>query len=206
MNDPYSVLGLKNGASEEEVKKAYKKLAKMYHPDVCGNDENAAKKMQEINAAYDAIINHKDYSTGNGGGYRNSYSSFYGYGRGFNEENDESNEMKAAANYINAHRFSEALHVLSTVKAEERNGKWFYYSSIAKCYSGDTNGAYSDIAEAIKREPDNYQYKAFLDRLRYSRVNYRERQNGYTQSDSFLSCCLPLVVMNLFCPGYFCIC
>ena len=63
MNDPYEVLGLRQGASEEEVKKAYKTLAKKYHPDVTGNDPAAAKKMQEINTAYDAIINHKSYSS-----------------------------------------------------------------------------------------------------------------------------------------------
>ncbi len=205
MNDPYSILGLKNGASEEEVKKAYKKLAKIYHPDVCGNDEESAKKMQEINAAYDAIINHKDY-TREDSEYRNAYNSFYGYGRGFNEEKEESNEMKAAQNYINAHRFREALHVLSTIKESERNGKWYYYSSISKCYSGDTQGAYNDIAEAITREPRNPQYKAFLDSLRFGRAQYSERRNAYGQSESFLSCCLPLILLNVFCPGYFCIC
>ena len=63
MSDPYEVLGLKQGASEEEVKKAYKTLAKKYHPDVTGNDPAAAQKMQEINSAYDAIINHKSYVT-----------------------------------------------------------------------------------------------------------------------------------------------
>ena len=60
MMDPYSVLGLRPGASDEEVKKAYKSLAKKYHPDVAGNSPEAARKMQEINAAYDQIINHKE--------------------------------------------------------------------------------------------------------------------------------------------------
>lgn len=200
MNDPYSVLGLSSSASEEDVKKAYKRLAKKYHPDVTGNDPAAAKKMQEINAAYDAIINHKDT-----GSYQSGYSGFYS---GYSQESTdgESNEMRAAASYINARRFREALHVLSTVKPENRNGKWYYYSSIAKCYSGDTTGAYSDIAEAIKMEPGNYQYKAFLDKLRYGKTFYTERRASYPESDSFLSCCLPLILLNLFCPGYFCIC
>ena len=60
MSDPYKVLGLSPNASDEEVKKAYKTLAKKYHPDVAGNNPEAARKMQEINAAYDQIINHKD--------------------------------------------------------------------------------------------------------------------------------------------------
>ena len=53
MTDPYSVLGLKPGATDDEVKKAYKRLAKKYHPDIAGNSAEAQKKMQEINAAYD---------------------------------------------------------------------------------------------------------------------------------------------------------
>ena len=60
MRDPYSVLGVRPTASEEEIKKAYKKLAKQYHPDVTGNSPEAAKKMQDINAAYDEIMNKKN--------------------------------------------------------------------------------------------------------------------------------------------------
>ena len=81
MSDPYEILGLKQGASEEEVKKAYKTLAKKYHPDVTGNDPAAAQKMQEINSAYDAIINHKSYSSSSSSyGYsQSSYGGGYGY-------------------------------------------------------------------------------------------------------------------------------
>ena len=77
MNDPYEILGLRQGASEEEVKKAYKALAKKYHPDVTGNDPAAAKKMQEINSAYDAIINHKAVI------YSSSFHSSFSYGGGY---------------------------------------------------------------------------------------------------------------------------
>ncbi len=60
-NDPYSVLGVSHGASKEEVTKAYRKLAKKYHPDLNPGDEQAAKKMAEVNAAYDSIINGTPY-------------------------------------------------------------------------------------------------------------------------------------------------
>ncbi|MGN1190546.1 MAG: J domain-containing protein [Candidatus Ornithospirochaeta sp.] len=205
MSDPYEVLGLKPGASEEEVKKAYKSLAKKYHPDVTGNDPAAAKKMQEINSAYDAIINHKTYSSSSSSyGYNNQSSYNYGYSGGTEEE---SNEMRAAASYIHARHFGEALHVLSTVPFEKRNGRWYYLSAVAKGYSGDTTGAYSDISEAIKKEPGNMEYQSFLDRLNGSRNFYTQRQSSYGSSGSgFFSCCLPLILMNMCCPGYFCIC
>ena len=70
--DPYRVLGLAPGASKDEVTAAYRKLAKKYHPDLNPGDEAAAKKMAEVNAAYDAIINGTPYgprvSAGSQGG------------------------------------------------------------------------------------------------------------------------------------------
>ena len=59
--DPYKVLGVSSGASKEEVTKAYRKLAKKYHPDLNPGDEEAAKKMAEVNAAYDSIVNGTPY-------------------------------------------------------------------------------------------------------------------------------------------------
>ena len=55
VQDPYKVLGLAPDASDEEVKKAYRELAKKYHPDLHPGDEEAAKRMNEINTAYDQI-------------------------------------------------------------------------------------------------------------------------------------------------------
>ena len=55
--DPYAVLGLKHGASEQEAKEAFRKLAKTCHPDLHPNDADAERRFKEINAAYDAIRN-----------------------------------------------------------------------------------------------------------------------------------------------------
>ena len=57
MTDPYKVLGVSPNASDEEIKKAYRRLAKLYHPDRNPGDATAAKKMQEVNAAYEQIKN-----------------------------------------------------------------------------------------------------------------------------------------------------
>ena len=86
-NDPYSVLGVARGASKEEVIKAYRKLAKKYHPDLNPGDEQATKKMAEVNAAYDSIMNGTPYgpraSAGNPyGGQGAAGNPYAGYGSG----------------------------------------------------------------------------------------------------------------------------
>jgi len=61
MIDPYKVLGVSPGASQDEIKKAYRKKAKEYHPDLHPNDPDAARKMNEINEAYDLLQNPEKY-------------------------------------------------------------------------------------------------------------------------------------------------
>ena len=59
MRDPYQVLGVAKSASEAEIKKAFRNLAKKHHPDTHAGDETAKKRFQEISAAYD-IVGDKD--------------------------------------------------------------------------------------------------------------------------------------------------
>ena len=83
MRDPYEVLGVSRDASDEEVKKAYRKLAKQYHPDVNPGDKTAEEKMKEINAAYDAIKNGTAAQYGSQGGYAGQSGGYGGYGYGY---------------------------------------------------------------------------------------------------------------------------
>ena len=70
VNDPYSVLGVSKDASEAEIKSAYRRLAKKYHPDLNPGDAEAARKMNEINAAYEQIKNPSQYQNASGYGQR----------------------------------------------------------------------------------------------------------------------------------------
>jgi len=63
IDDPYKVLGISPGASQDEIKKAYRRKTKEYHPDTHPNDPNATKKMTEINEAYDMLMNPDKYAS-----------------------------------------------------------------------------------------------------------------------------------------------
>lgn len=79
MRDPYEVLGVSPGASDDEIKAAYRKLAKKYHPDLNGGSAEAENKMKEVNEAYTVLIKHKGQGTGESGyGSSGGYGSSYG--------------------------------------------------------------------------------------------------------------------------------
>ncbi len=90
MRDPYEVLGVSPGASDDEIKAAYRKLAKKYHPDLNGGSAEAEAKMKEVNEAYTILIKHKGQSAGgygqggygSGGGYGQNGYGGNGYGQG----------------------------------------------------------------------------------------------------------------------------
>ena len=83
MRDPYEVLGVSPGASDDEIKAAYRKLAKKYHPDLNNGSAEAEARMKEVNEAYTLLIKHKGQTGGSSGygsagGYGSSGGSGYG--------------------------------------------------------------------------------------------------------------------------------
>ena len=114
MEDPYKVLGVSRDATDEEIKQAYRKLAKKYHPDLNPGDQEAAKKMQQVNEAYEQIKNPQKAGPqqGNPYGYNPyGYDPFTGY-RQAAQEQTEDPYLRSAEQYIRFRKYREAINTL----------------------------------------------------------------------------------------------
>ena len=204
VEDPYKVLGLDRNASDEDVKRAYRALAKKYHPDLNPGDQEAARKMQEVNEAYDQIKNPEKYRNpaSSGGGY--GYDPFTGgyQQTGRSAASDEDSYQTAAYNYIRFRRWQEALNALQN--SQNRNARWYYLSAIANDGLGNQVTALEHMRRAVSMEPDNQEYLWALQQLEHGGSAYRS-QAGNFQGFSFggspcANLCL-CYLLQLFCCG-----
>lgn len=206
MVDPYSVLGISRNASDEEIKKAYRKLSRQYHPDANINNPNkeqAEEKFKEVQQAYEQIMKEREY--GSSGGYQ-SYGSFGGFGNqsqsGYQDE--EAVRRQAASNYIQNGHYREAMNVLSSL--QQRNGQWYYLSAMANMGLGNNVSALENARTAVNMEPDNMQYRMLLQRLEGGGSWYQEQQNPFGGmpvggNDYCMKLCLANMMCSLCCPG-----
>ena len=142
MLDPYSVLGVPRNASDDEIKKAYRKLSRKYHPDANINNPNkdqAEEKFKEVQQAYEQIMKEREYgsSSQNGyGGYGN-YGGFGNYGNAGSSayQDEESMRRRAASNYVQSGHFQEAMNVLDSLG--QKNGEWYYLAAMANMGMGN---------------------------------------------------------------------
>ena len=176
MTDPYKVLGVSPNASDEEIKKAYRRLAKQYHPDRNPGDTEAAKKMQEVNAAYEQIKNPEKAQ--NQGGY-NPYGQ---WGGGYNPYGQQggasySQILNAAYQYIMYRRYYQALQVLQSTT--ERTARWYYLSALANRGVGNQVTALEHIRRAVSMEPDNAEYLQTLKAMESGDTQYRRQAQTY---------------------------
>ncbi len=161
--NPYEVLGVSENASMEEVKKAYKKLVKKYHPDRYVNNplqDLADEKLREINWAYDEITENFDK--------RDSYENDY-----YDDESDFSDVRK----YIKRRNFETAMAILNA--SSNRNAEWHFLTGVIYMNQGWHDQAYSYIERAVAMEPNNAEYKNAFRQLK--RMEHQYKQNAYNR-------------------------
>lgn len=201
IDDPYKVLGVSRDASDDEIKRAYRRLAKQYHPDRNPGDAEAAKKMQEINAAYEQIKNPEKAQPNNGYGSYGGYNAYGDYGNGGQSSGDS--YQQAAYQYIRFGRYQEAINTLQN--STDRNGRWYYLSALANHGVGNQVTALEHIRRAVSMEPDNQEYLYALNRIEHGGASYRQQAGTYRGFTMRASPCTSLLAC-LFCRFFCCHC
>ena len=201
IDDPYKVLGVSRDASDDEIKQAYRRLAKQYHPDRNPGDAAAAKKMQQINAAYEQIKNpEKSHSASGQGGY-SSYDPFGGsYQRTYSQQNTGDSYQQAAYQYIRYRRYREALNALQN--AANRDARWYYLSALANDGLGNQVTALEHMKRAVSMDPGNQEYLWALNRMENGGAAYQQQAGNYrgftVRGDPCMNLCLCWLA-QLFC-------
>jgi molecular chaperone DnaJ len=150
MTDPYKILGVSQNATDDEVKTAYRELAKKYHPDNYTDNplaDLAMEKMKEINEAYDQVEKMRQ-----GGGNRqgSSYQSSNGY---------SNSSFKSIRDLISAGRLAEAQTILENTPTSERVAEWYFLRGSIFYKNGWTNEAFNHFQTAYNMEPANSEYR-----------------------------------------------
>ncbi len=160
MNNPYEILGVSENATDEEIKKAYRNLAKQYHPDNYVDNplkDLAAEKMKSINEAYDTIQKMRAQGSNSNGGTnynngnqnRNNYYGDSGYAR--------------VRRLINEGRIGEAETTLMGIG--DRNAEWHFLMSLIYYRKGWLQDARNEINLACQMDPYNNEYRMFQQRM-----------------------------------------
>ena len=213
IDDPYKVLGLSPDASDEDVKKAYRRLAKKYHPDLNPGDQEAARKMQEVNAAYEQIKNPEKFTQQQSGGYGSYGGGYYDPFGGYRQQSYGGAQtgdqyQQAAYQYIRFGRYQEALNALQN--DTQHNARWYYLSALANDGLGNQVTALEHIRRAVSMEPDNMEYLNALEQIENGGAVYRRQAGNFRGFTMGMDPCTNLCLCYLFqlfcCRGHFFCC
>jgi len=194
MTDPYSVLNVSKSASDEEIKKAYRELARKYHPDNYANNplsDLAQEKMKEINEAYDEIMRQRSGQSGGRSSGRSYGSSSYNSG-------SSGGIYAQVRSYIAAGNIAQAEQLLN--QTQDRSAEWFFLMGSIAYRKGWLDEAMRDFETANSMEPYNQEYAQALTMMRSGGQAYRTSPYGANmRGASACDCCSSLICADCCC-------
>ena len=199
MNDPYKILGVSPDASDEDVKKAYRELARKYHPDKYRDSDLAdlaSEKMKEVNAAYEEI---QKMRASGGTRYSGGYNSQSYAGNTSSSGNPKYAEVRRLLNNGND---VQAENILNAVHEGDRNAEWYFLKGCVAVRRGAYVDAQRYFDQACAMDPYNNEYRAAQNNLRMRAGGYG---GGYTTMRSN-DCSICDVCMGLMCLDCLCDC
>lgn len=210
MSDPYKILGVSPSATDEEIKTAYRELAKKYHPDNYSGSpiaDLAGEKMKEINEAYDVVVAERKRQKNGGGagpftgaGYGNSYGD-PNYSSGYSGAGSSFSDVR---NLIVGGRIADAEQILNGVPAEGRNAEWYFLKGTVLYKRGWLEEAYNDFSRACQMDPNNAEYRAAMNQVTNQRNG---AYGGYNPNFSRVNSCSSCdVCSSLLCADCCCEC
>ena len=200
MRDPYQVLGVPSTATDEEVKKAYRDLARKYHPDNYHDNplaDLAQERMKEINEAYEAVQSQRKAACA--GGYSGGYGGYQaGYQSGYQSGGSRYQRIRMAISQGNLNLAEELLNAMTDHDAE-----WSFLKG-AICYRrGWLDEARRYYQNAVNMDPDNQEYQRALDIAEGRSTAYRpEGYDNVTTGTCGNGDCLRLCGATLCCNAF----
>ena len=176
MTNPYKVLGVSEGATQEEIHAAYIALAKKYHPDKYVDNplkDLANEKLKEINEAYEFLSKKKSSASSSSTGSGNSY----GYsGTGGSYSGPGAADFSRARAFISQNNLQAAKIVLDAIQV--RNAEWYYLYGIIYLRQGWYDKAQEYLTRAYEQEPSNSEYRNAYNAIRNSGAPYTRQGDG----------------------------
>ena len=193
MTDPYAVLGVSKNATDDELKNAYRELARKYHPDNYADNplsDLAGEKMKEINEAYDSIMAERRGGRTTGNTYnagRSSTSSF-----------------PDVRNLINQGRLEQAQEVLDGVPPQSRDAEWYFLNGTVLYRRGWFDQAFTSFTTASRMDPNNLEYRNAVQNAARQQGRQYNPYRTYGSTGSGCSACD--VCQGLICADCCCEC
>lgn len=207
MTDPYKVLGVSRDASDEDIKKAYRALARKYHPDnYAGSDlaDLAEERMKEINEAYDTVVKERAAGRSGSSGYynpsgQNTSGGSYSGGNTSGGSTSETEALHRVRQLITLGRYSEAGILLNSISPNVRNAEWNYLNGCILLQRGWYFDAQKYFELACYMEPGNAEYQAALKNIKENGSQYGKAYNASRTGCSVCDICQGLICADCLC-------